>query len=199
MGGFGADAGRAARARHHRSRGGGPVRAARRAGDAEDAHRLVRERQERGARSRAQRRAPASRWSPCMAARANKATRAPVPKTTHRGNEAGRALFRSSPTATSIHPRKPARRWPRPCPRHHGRSRRAGPAMDLPRDRALPRNRRALLPPAPDTLLQAKAWLVEHLQDHYGCTANSPACAPRASTSAGTCAACPGARTSAAA
>jgi tRNA-dihydrouridine synthase B len=33
------------------------------------------------------------------------------------------------------------------------------------------------------------APLLEHLQDHYACTARTPACAARASTSAGTCAA----------
>jgi tRNA-dihydrouridine synthase len=34
-------------------------------------------------------------------------------------------------------------------------------------------------------VLQAKRWLLEHLTITTACTANSPACAPRASTSAG--------------
>jgi tRNA-dihydrouridine synthase len=41
---------------------------------------------------------------------------------------------------------------------------------------------------------RCSALLLDHLQDHYACTANSPACAARASTSAGTCARCRAAR-----
>ena len=75
VGRLGADAGRAAGAAHRRG-GGRRLRAARRAGDAEDAHRLARRAAQRGARSRARPKAPASRWSPCTAARASRATRA---------------------------------------------------------------------------------------------------------------------------
>ena len=80
VGRLGADEGRAARARDRRG-GRRRLRAARRSGDAEDAHRLVREREERRARSRAPPRAPASRWSRCTGARASRATRA-TPSTT---------------------------------------------------------------------------------------------------------------------
>ncbi len=49
---------------------------------------------------------------------------------------------------------------------------------------------------APDTA-EVSRWLAEHLHDHYGCTARRVACAARASTSAGRCANCPGAKPSA--
>ena len=60
-----------------------------------------------------------------------------------RRGQGGGARFRSSPTATSIRPQKARevlaahRRR-----RDHDRPRRAGPALDLPRDRALPGHRR---------------------------------------------------------
>ena len=48
--------------------------------------------------------------------------------------------------------------------RDHDRPRRPGAAMDLPRDRPFPRNRRASAPPR---VADVKAWLVDHLFDHY--------------------------------
>jgi tRNA-dihydrouridine synthase B len=45
------------------------------------------------------------------------------------------------------------------------RPRRAGPAVDLPRDRALPGHRQPKLPP-PATR-EVQRWLTEHLHDHY--------------------------------
>ena len=50
--------------------------------------------------------------------------------------------------------------------------------------------------PAPATL-DVKRWLVDHLPSTTACTVNALACAARASTSAGRCAACLAARPSA--
>ena len=49
--------------------------------------------------------------------------------------------------------------------RDHDRPRGAGPAVDLPRDRALPRHRRA--PAAAAASPRSRRWLLEHLDDHY--------------------------------
>ena len=195
MGRLGADAGRAAGARDRRGRGR-RLRAARRAGDAEDAHRLVRQRDATRCAWRAPPKRPASRWSRCTAARASRATAGMAEYDTI---AAVKAAVRIPVVANGDidSPRegaRGARRHRRRCA--HDRPRRAGPAVDLPRDRALPRDRRARWRRrcvAEVRRLAARAPAATTTR----CTASSPACAARASTSAGPCAACPAARRSA--
>ena len=94
-------------------------------------------------------------------------------------------------------PREGARRAaPHRRRRDDDRPRRAGPAVDLPRDRALPRHRRARWPPP--RVAEVRGWLLEHLQRPLRALRRATAaCAARASTSAGRCARCPAARRSA--
>ena len=167
-------------------RGGGRLRAARRAGDAEDAHRLVRERAQRGARRARSPRTPASRMLTVHGRTREQGYRGEAEYETiaavkravaHSGRRQRRhRLAGEGARGAALHRRR----------RDHDRPRRAGPAVDLPRDRALPR--------APASTLRAaarrrgRALLLEHLDDHYASTASTPACAARASTSAGRCA-----------
>ena len=124
-------------------RGGGRgLRAARRAGHAEDAHRLVRHRNATRCASRAPPRAPASRCSRCTAARASRATRASAEYDTIAAVKAAVRIpvvangdIDTPEKARDVLERDRRRR-------DHDRPRRAGPALDLPRDRALPRHRR---------------------------------------------------------
>ncbi len=88
-------------------------------------------------------RTPASRRSPCTAARARIFTKA-KPSTKRSPRSSRRSAFRCSRTATSIRPQKAtrgARFHALRC--GHDRPRGAGPAVDLRRDRALPRDRRS--------------------------------------------------------
>ena len=98
--------------------------------------------------------------------------------------------FRWSPTATSTRRKARARAAPDRRRRDHDRPRRAGPALDLPRDRPLPAHRRRSCPP---TLAEIGERWWRTCTTTTRCTANSPACASRASTSAGTRGPCRGA------
>ena len=79
--------------------------------------------------------------------------------------------------------------------RDHDRPRRPGAALDLPRDRPLPRDRRgsARRRASPTS---RPGWSITSATT-TGCTASTPACAAPGSTSAGPCAACPAATNSA--
>ena len=141
VGRLGADAERAAGAAHRRG-GGRRVRAARRAGHAEDPHRLDRDEQQCVAHRARWPKTPASRCSPCTAARAPHGYTA-TPNTTPLPRSKRRCASRWSPTATSTSPAKGARRARRHRRRrHHDRPRGAGASVDLPRDRAFPANGR---------------------------------------------------------
>ena len=75
------------------------------------------------------------------------------------------------------------------------RPRRAGPAVDLPRDRARPRHRRGSARRRASP--RSRPGCSSTCTTTTRCTASTPACAARASTSAGRCAPCPAARRSA--
>ena len=119
------------------------VRAARRAGDAEDAHRLVREREERGAhrarrRSRRHRHGRGARPHPRAGLQGRRpSTRPSLPSSARCAIPVVANGDIDSPAEGARGVRRDRRR------RDHDRPRRAGPALDLRRHRPLPRDRRA--------------------------------------------------------
>ena len=84
----------------------------------------------------------------------------------HRRGEGARCASRWSPTATSTRREKAQRVLDATgADAHHDRPRRAGPAVDLPRDRALPATGERAAAAA--RRARSRAVLLEHLEDHY--------------------------------
>ena len=166
----------------------------RRAGDAEDAHRLVRRRAQRAAH-RTRRAGRRRRHGGGARPHARAGLQGPG-RIRHRGRRQGRAAHsgggqRRHRFAAEGAAGAAAHR----LRRADDRPRRAGPAVDLPRDRALPAARRAGCRRRPRA--RCGSGCSSTCRTTTRCTANTSACAPRASTSAGRCARCPAARPSA--
>ena len=138
---------------------------------------------------------PACRWSRCTAARASRATRAHAEYDTIAAVKAAlRIPVVANGDIDSPHKaRAGAGRHGRR--RADDRPRGPGPALDLSRDQPLPGHRRAA-GAAAGRRGPARAAGAPGRPLH-ACTANTPACARRASTSAGMCANCRVARPSA--
>jgi tRNA-dihydrouridine synthase B len=170
------------------------LRCARRAGDAEDAHRLVPEREKCGATGACRR----GGWRGAVTVHGRTREQGYKGEAEYDTIAAVKAALRVPVVANgdidSPHKARGAAGHGRR--RRHDRPRGAGPALDLSRDRHFLATGELLAPPLVAEVA-ARCWST--CTTTTACTANSPACARRASTLAGMCANCPAARRSAAA